>query len=148
MRTPEYTPPLCSTHTWTTKSCGETSTKVSPGIHLPSYLVATILHSPAAWEVENGQSMLESKPEIFELRELAENAQKNYEEELVAYEKKKAEAEGTQGLSPPFPPNKLIPYRPDLFGLDKARKDCRFEMIKIVREVRSAVPGPDSGVDG
>ena len=40
-----------------------------------------------------------------------------------------------QDVDPPFPPNDLVPYRADIFGLDKARKDCRFEMIKIVREV-------------
>ena len=38
-------------------------------------------------------------------------------------------------LEPPLPPNNLVPYKPTKFGLDKARRDCRFEMIKIVREV-------------
>lgn len=37
---------------------------------------------------------------------------------------------------PPMPPNELVPYKGTIFGLDKARRDCRFEMIKIVREVR------------
>lgn len=40
----------------------------------------------------------------------------------------------------PMPPNDLVPYKDNLFGMDKARRDCRFEMIKIVREVR--VSGP------
>lgn len=35
----------------------------------------------------------------------------------------------------PLPPNNLEPYSDDIFGLDKARRDCRFEMIKIVKEV-------------
>lgn len=39
---------------------------------------------------------------------------------------------------PPMPPNDLVPYEADIFGLEDARRDCRFEMIKIVREVGSA----------
>ena len=35
-------------------------------------------------------------------------------------------------------PNPCVPYPPDLLGLDKARQDCRFEMIKIVQEVGSS----------
>jgi hypothetical protein len=38
-------------------------------------------------------------------------------------------------LEPPMPPNALQPYTADLYGLDHAKRDCRFEMIKIVREV-------------
>lgn len=36
---------------------------------------------------------------------------------------------------PPMPPNSLVQYKASIFGLDQARRDCRFEMIKIVREV-------------
>ena len=38
-------------------------------------------------------------------------------------------------LEPPMPPNNLKAYPADLYGLDHAKRDCRFEMIKIVREV-------------
>jgi hypothetical protein len=38
----------------------------------------------------------------------------------------------------PLPPNVLTPYPAKIFGLDKARRDCRFEMIKIVKEVHSS----------
>lgn len=38
-------------------------------------------------------------------------------------------------LEPPMAPNALQAYPADLFGLDYAKCDCRFEMIKIVREV-------------
>lgn len=38
-------------------------------------------------------------------------------------------------VAKPLPPNALVPYPCDIFGLEKARRDCRFEMIKIVREV-------------
>ncbi|KAJ7742676.1 hypothetical protein DFH07DRAFT_750169 [Mycena maculata] len=40
---------------------------------------------------------------------------------------------------PPIPPNNLVPYKGSIFRLDKARRDCRFEMIKIVREELDAV---------
>jgi hypothetical protein len=35
----------------------------------------------------------------------------------------------------PMPPNNLVLYKANQFGLDTARRDCRFEMVKIVREV-------------
>lgn len=65
---------------------------------------------------------------------------------LDAYEAAKALAlakpalYGDLILEPPMPPNALVPYPADLFGLDHAKRDCRFEMIKIVREVRAHRP--------
>ncbi|KIP02241.1 hypothetical protein PHLGIDRAFT_79414 [Phlebiopsis gigantea 11061_1 CR5-6] len=50
-------------------------------------------------------------------------------------------------IDPPFPPNELVPYRADIFGLDRARKDCRFEMIKIVREVDAVANNPKVATD-
>lgn len=41
----------------------------------------------------------------------------------------------THTPEPPTRPNELIPYSADIFGLDKARRDCLSEMLKIVREV-------------
>jgi hypothetical protein len=38
-------------------------------------------------------------------------------------------------IEKPLPANKVAPYDPDVFGLEVAARDCRFEMIKIVREV-------------
>ncbi|KAF3926839.1 hypothetical protein ABW20_dc0102331 [Dactylellina cionopaga] len=38
----------------------------------------------------------------------------------------------------PLPNNKVELYDPDIFGLELAARDCRFEMIKIVREVRQS----------
>jgi len=35
----------------------------------------------------------------------------------------------------PIPPNDLVPYKANIFGLEKARRDCRLELVKIVREV-------------
>lgn len=37
--------------------------------------------------------------------------------------------------APPVRPNLLVPYSNTLLGLDKARRDARYEMIKIVQEV-------------
>lgn len=38
-------------------------------------------------------------------------------------------------IEKPLPANKVELYDPDVFGLEIAARDCRFEMIKIVREV-------------
>ena len=42
---------------------------------------------------------------------------------------------GANGKEKVNKPNPCVQYAPDLLGLDKARQDCRFEMIKIVQEV-------------
>lgn len=38
-------------------------------------------------------------------------------------------------IEKPLPMNRLEVYDPDVIGLEVAARDCRFEMIKIVREV-------------
>lgn len=38
-------------------------------------------------------------------------------------------------LEPPMKLSFMQAYPADLYGLDHAKRDCRFEMIKIVREV-------------
>jgi hypothetical protein len=43
-------------------------------------------------------------------------------------------------IEKPLPANKVVLYDPDVFGLEIAARDCRFEMIKIVREVRQSLP--------
>ncbi|CAK5267431.1 unnamed protein product [Mycena citricolor] len=47
----------------------------------------------------------------------------------------------------PLPPNDLNPYTYTTFSLDKARRDCRFEMIKIVREVDAVAADPKVACD-
>jgi len=73
------------------------------------------------------------------------NKESHYNERVKARE----EAENAAALAPytlnktrdhkpiekPLPINKFEPYKADIFGLEKAAHDCRFEMIKIVREV-------------
>ncbi|KAF4466989.1 hypothetical protein FALBO_6138 [Fusarium albosuccineum] len=52
-----------------------------------------------------------------------------------------------QTLEEPLPPNKLEVYPADLFGLDLAKRDCRLEMIKIVREVSEVTRDPKVAAD-
>ena len=103
--------------------------------------------------------MLVRKPDNPDLVDLAREAKAHYEAELAVYRSKTAQqaiaaapttsgdsdaetplavvptAKSAHELDPPFPPNDLVPYCANVIGLDKACKDCRFEMIKIVREV-------------
>lgn len=60
---------------------------------------------------------------------------KNLYEKAVALQKIDPQRYSGSTLESPLPPNALVPYMADLFGLDRAKRDCRLEMIKIVREV-------------
>ncbi|KAM5344892.1 hypothetical protein ACJ41O_010754 [Fusarium nematophilum] len=56
----------------------------------------------------------------------------------------------SQALEPiekPMPSNKVEVYGPDVFGLEEAARDCRFEMIKIVREVDAVTKDPKVACD-
>lgn len=50
-------------------------------------------------------------------------------------------------LEAPLKPNPVKPYNASLFGLDSARTACRFEMIKIVREVDAVTADPKVAID-
>jgi phage terminase Nu1 subunit (DNA packaging protein) len=76
------------------------------------------------------------------------DAQTKKKEHYVAAVKKQKELDDAKALVPysgtlkavvvieePLPANEVNLYDPDIFGLDIAARDCRFEMIKIVREV-------------
>ena len=89
----------------------------------------------ATWEVEHGQSELIAKAETTEVKKLREEAQENYKRKLKLYDES---PNHKQGDEPPMPPNDLVPYDATRSGLDKARKDCRLEMIKVVQEVSSS----------
>lgn len=95
--------------------------------------------SSAIWEVDNNVSSLAARTAAAALTEYAEDFNKAFAEQKKKYEaSQKPDNRGaiTQGhIEEPIPPNKVVPYGGDIFGLDKARRDCRFEMIKIVREV-------------
>ncbi|VUC29193.1 unnamed protein product [Clonostachys rosea] len=50
-------------------------------------------------------------------------------------------------IEKPLPANAFRPYDPDVFGLEVAASDCRFEMIKIVREVDAVTGDPQVACD-
>ena len=72
--------------TWTSKSCGGTSRWVSLHIEV-SFQYATDAITVAAWEVEQRQSYLESKPNLPELSEMAAEAKKHYGAQMDRYQK-------------------------------------------------------------
>ncbi|KNB12204.1 hypothetical protein FOXG_11844 [Fusarium oxysporum f. sp. lycopersici 4287] len=89
---------------------------------------------------------------VEDMKKDQENKKTHYNERVKARE----EAENAAALAPytpnktrddkpiekPLPINKFEPYKADIFGLEKAAHDCRFEMIKIVREVDAVTRDP------
>ncbi|RKL13645.1 hypothetical protein BFJ68_g6882 [Fusarium oxysporum] len=89
---------------------------------------------------------------VEDMKKDQENKNTHYNERVKARE----EAENAAALAPytpnktrddkpiekPLPINKFEPYTADIFGLEKAAHDCRFEMIKIVRETLKEEPLP------
>ncbi|KAJ4159687.1 hypothetical protein NW765_013676 [Fusarium oxysporum] len=89
---------------------------------------------------------------VEDMKKDQENKKTHYNERVKARE----EAENAAALAPytpnktrddkpiekPLPINKFEPYTADIFGLEKAAHDCRFEMIKIVRETLKEEPLP------
>ncbi|EWZ36236.1 uncharacterized protein FOBCDRAFT_144336 [Fusarium oxysporum Fo47] len=89
---------------------------------------------------------------VEDMKKDQENKKTHYNERVKARE----EAENAAALAPytpnktrddkpiekPLPINKFEPYKADIFGLEKAAHDCRFEMIKIVRETLKEEPLP------
>ncbi|KAK7454069.1 hypothetical protein VKT23_011582 [Stygiomarasmius scandens] len=47
----------------------------------------------------------------------------------------------------PIPPNDLVPYKANIFGLEKARRDCRLEIVKILREIDTVAEDPEVASD-
>ena len=86
------------------------------------------------WELEHGQLELTAKVETPEVVKLRTEAKDDYKSKMKRYE----ESSKSPPNEEPMPPNDLVPYSATIFGLDKARRDCRFEMIKVVREVNSS----------
>ncbi|KAJ5294392.1 hypothetical protein N7508_009213 [Penicillium antarcticum] len=87
------------------------------------------------------------------MKAYAESFDADYKERLTQYngvvKTIEANREAYKGVTveKPLPPNEVVPYRGDLFDLDKARRDCRFEMIKIVREVNEVTVNPQIATD-
>ncbi|EGX45522.1 hypothetical protein AOL_s00169g128 [Orbilia oligospora ATCC 24927] len=88
-------------------------------------------------------------------KEEQEAKEKHYIELLEALKKGKSSqalvAGGSRGVTKsiekPLPNNKIELYDPDIFGLEVAARDCRFEMIKIVKEVDAVTRDPKVACD-
>ncbi|KAK6354949.1 hypothetical protein TWF696_004077 [Orbilia brochopaga] len=65
---------------------------------------------------------------------------------LVPYTRTQAQSM-PKPIEKPLPNNKVELYDPDIFGLEVAARDCRFEMIKIVREVDAVTRDPKVACD-
>lgn len=85
--------------------------------------------------------------------EYGQSGKEDYDDRMIRYKSAKqkltdaGEVESAELLEEPLPPNKVEPYKADAFGLDKAQRDCRFEMIKIVREVNAVTFDPKVATD-
>ncbi|KAF2805523.1 uncharacterized protein BDZ99DRAFT_423807 [Mytilinidion resinicola] len=105
------------------------------------------------YEQEKGQSKYHPRKSDDNLITYGKNFQEDYDLRTKAFEEESKTALARPGayagivLEKPLPPNELQPYIPDIFGLDKARRDCRFEMIKIVREVGEVSNNPKVATD-
>ncbi|KAJ7879687.1 hypothetical protein B0H13DRAFT_1624259 [Mycena leptocephala] len=67
--------------------------------------------------------------------------------DVDAAPKQVIKVQSCEPVEAPLPPNVLTPYPANIFGLDKARRDCRFEMIKIVKEVDAVAHDPKVAID-
>lgn len=98
------------------------------------------------WEVDVGISSLEARESNEDLEEVGKQAKADYEQRLQRYKSVMDQKTARNHVATPvdvdgepLEPNKVIPYKANVFGLDQAKRDCRFEMIKIVREVSSDI---------
>ncbi|KAJ4253321.1 hypothetical protein NW762_010476 [Fusarium torreyae] len=66
---------------------------------------------------------------------------------LVALTGSKHSTEKQEVIEKPLPANKVDLYPADVFGLEMAASDCRFEMIKLVREVDAVTKDPKVACD-
>ncbi|KAJ7797131.1 hypothetical protein B0H13DRAFT_1674612 [Mycena leptocephala] len=111
----------------------------------------------------------QSQTQPPELSEMAAEAKKHYVAQMDRYQKslpgpgtesqaltlivpatpseEKTENGWSDSVEAPLPPNVLTPYPANIFGLDKARRDCRFEMIKIVKEVDAVAHDPKVAIE-
>ncbi|MCJ1287569.1 hypothetical protein MMC26_006921 [Xylographa opegraphella] len=104
-------------------------------------------------EVDRGTSKLRRREGSEKLSSYGNLVKADYDTRMVKYNKIKTAIErstefnGQITLEEPLPPNEVEPYPADSFGLDKAARDCRFEMIKIVREVNEVTADPKVATD-
>ncbi|KAJ3545184.1 hypothetical protein NM208_g2634 [Fusarium decemcellulare] len=117
-----------------------------------------------SFEVNKGMAILNKAQDQPEAKLIADAATKSYDEQvkeyndsiqtvkeqqqtsLVRYDSSQNKKDHRK-ISKPLPPNQLITYPASVYGLDQAQRDCRFEMIKIVREVDAVTEDPQVAVD-
>ncbi|KAF4943986.1 hypothetical protein FSARC_14799 [Fusarium sarcochroum] len=103
--------------------------------------------------VDKGLMTVKKAEEQDGLSSYRESFAQSYQKRLEAFQEAQKSVLANPGqyrdivLEPPMPSNALQPYTGDLYGLDHAKRDCRFEMIKIVREVKAVSLDPQIAVD-
>ncbi|KAK3395072.1 hypothetical protein B0H63DRAFT_63955 [Podospora didyma] len=106
-------------------------------------------------DIERGTVKLRNRKVAEDkLLQYKNSTQKDYEQRMAKFNEAKnalaktaALARGEIVLEEPLPANDVKLYDVDTFGLDKAWRDCRFEMIKIVREVNQVTEDPKVATD-
>ncbi|KAF2421478.1 hypothetical protein EJ08DRAFT_641341 [Tothia fuscella] len=136
------------------RSFHEQTVKGSPldyeiaGIYTSSLLDAYVV---AIKDLNRGVAQTRKRSSNDKLREYGKLVAADYKTRMDRYNKFKEalkKANGDSGLlEEPLPPNAVVPYESDAFGLDVAQRDCRFEMIKIVREVNEVTYDPKVAID-
>lgn len=67
--------------------------------------------------------------------------------DIIFAQRKMAAIQAGEAFEPPLKPNPLKPYPASLIGLDTARSDCRWEMLKIAKEVDAVTNDPQVALD-
>ncbi|CAI7660111.1 unnamed protein product [Penicillium glandicola] len=104
-------------------------------------------------DLNNGNITITPKDETPGMKDYALSFKTDHQKRMEQYtgvvKAIKANPEAYKGVTveEPLPPTELVPYKGDFFALDTARRDCRFEMIKIVREVNEVTVNPQISTD-
>lgn len=104
-------------------------------------------------QFNQGTFKLNSREPDEKLIEYGQRCQEDYQKRIEGFNKYKAALQKSGPhhaeviLEEPLPPTKVDPYAADAFGLDHAARDCRMEMIKIVREVNEVTDNPKVATD-
>lgn len=99
-----------------------------------------------------GKAAVHKRPESDQLVKYRAAPQKDYEDRMQKFNAAKdalakSGAQNQVVLEEPLPANPCVPYDANDFGLDVAQRDCRYEMIKIVREVNDVTWNPKVATD-
>lgn len=117
-----------------------------------SEIAGAVIDDKKKKEISEDKVYVKKREETPELINYRKEPEQDYKDRMVRFNAAKAALEKSGTLSQvtleePLPANECKPYDPDDFGLDKAQRDCRFEMIKIVREVNDVTWNPKVATD-